>query len=1492
MEVGHSTPFALLRECKQGVQHYFYIVDRDEYCARYTLIDDGVISDTQLPIPFREIGTEYLYDTTDFNNFFNGGNFHRINGRKLGRKRKFRYGGNSVLDTEKDDEKVFEAKEKELAEIAAEEMGFDDECGAYIAAPLPSAPPAPTEDEFELPPIPPPPPVVPGHVNLNALPPVVPPRPMGYVPVPAVAPVVPNRPVVATLHINAFNVGRLRSKIRLEREGNRVYIDYEGKQNGVDYNYFGTLPVMYPGFVQWQTDDGIIVRSVGARHLSKTELKELIDLDYRVEEVAKSLAATIATWGVSASVLRASRALKAQYRRFYGLSIHDEKYIEMYATSLKWMCYVKRDYKTYAEGHFKALKNAIGAQGVAPEYLDLKVKKKYFWRRLRYKCRKYVTYGVSTLLLPGLGTYLAHRWWEENKCVLKPNMEQCKMDVVREKRDTVISNAVGMIPCSKLILEHTIASLDRPMNSINKVVDYDSTDERTDHKTTDIYGATIDYPCIYPSNKVQNMDVGLSTRMGFSPTPGQERALDEVIDVMHELDKEFGVIQINDTGFQQFLRSQYGPKRFDDLMELRDSTIEARDYTTSMHIKNEIYVGKEYDNFRPRMIWGVNEKFTAKYGNLVHKITEHMKDKWHVNHHNYFVCGATPDQLGEFVDRESKKHKYMVMWDSSAFSGHLYQKIVREENSFFGNIDGMPSDYKYHMDKLDSNGLKGKYKKGSEFLRVFLKHGGPDGKLTTCARNTRWNIAMIRWLLGDITENTAVMALGDDGVAFTDNVPRDLEAKAKSIGFDVEFKVVQEADELEFCSGFFVTVGGRLRYVNKPMRCLMKFGVNYNNHPPKLWNRLLYGIAKGMLPTAGHSPVFGAMLRAIINDAERLGLKPYYDLKHMNPYRVQGGVVMEPDMDTYDWFAKKYQISPELLIEIDRWMLENITLEAFPAYFDGEVIRQMAKLETASLEQEFADAEMRNEFLRPTAITSLLLSRSPVVEELEKLSQAVGDDGRVQLFKLLKVAWEFGKDEDEMAGTNSHKWLHMLFSFVTFLNFDKGVALHANYNAWAMAHNLNPCTKKKKKAPVEMKTPQTNPQKRVTEIIQVPTPNKQKLLLNEIVYQAALKDPWNAPDDVRIPDADATETATISGKGRGSYGVQIGSTSGYANGLMVFPYCGDSGVTPKVYTISALVSITSVTWSTLSGSYGDEETILASEAVKLRTVCMGVIFRCNSRRDELNGEYYVGWVRKSDIDAGFCNNLEDLAVSKDMRQYSATELEKGVAVTWKPGSYNTYDVAATENVPAACWHQQTMAFANWDDGEIVPVAFGTYANGTAPRLLVEYLTRYEYMPVSADYQVTPTAATLGSQEARMETMTSVPPSRGPIKSVKDLAWKGLKAALKNDRVNSALAQGTKMLLPNSVVKGMKLIPKPIKQIASKIPLFGGYFSNLFGLTARRMCVALGLRTHDANVERMTEALMHYHKEFEILPLLKTIEELHTEAKLTKTFRAPLTTSRR
>jgi hypothetical protein len=287
---------------------------------------------------------------------------------------------------------------------------------------------------------------------------------------------------------------------------------------------------------------------------------------------------------------------------------------------------------------------------------------------------------------------------------------------------------------------------------------------------------------------------------------------------------------------------------------------------------------------------------------------------------------------------------------------------------------------------------------------------------------------------------------------------------------------------VEFCSGRFWPNAGKLIWGNKPFKVLSKIGMNYGKHDPKYHKRLLLGVAKGMLCTAGHIPIVGALFRAIADSGDKLGIKPYYDNSRENPYRPQGGMVFFPTSETYEMFANLYGADKYVLMELDKIIYEGITIDDFPGVFTGNFIIDMAKIDL--------DFEVVDTFDDHYEVTKII----PYEEEVHKLQMA-------KTRGLIQAGIDFGRSEMEECGSPSYViFLHVLFTLVSHISLQAGVKLHGEWNSMAFKKQVDAvCARRNRRR--KQKAPKV--------VVQVQEPmNRRKAVRKVYVQNKSLVDPY------------------------------------------------------------------------------------------------------------------------------------------------------------------------------------------------------------------------------------------------------------------------------------------------------------------------------------------------------------------------------------------------
>jgi len=326
-----------------------------------------------------------------------------------------------------------------------------------------------------------------------------------------------------------------------------------------------------------------------------------------------------------------------------------------------------------------------------------------------------------------------------------------------------------------------------------------------------------------------------------------------------------------------------------------------------------------------------------------------------------------------------------------------------------------------------------------------------SGDLWTSAFNSLLNVLIVMYVF-DYTWDSdfKMLVLGDDNVVasqidLSDDV---IVTKYKELGMDVKIIRHDSMETASFCSGRFWKVDGVYRWGVSPFRIMSKFGMNYNNHHKKFWQRLNYGRARGLLPVAGHIPILGSLLRAICDSAEDLGLKPHYDHKELNPYRIQGGTVCYPGYDTYQQFSIMYNISIDTIFEIEEMIECTFSINDMPCQVvDKDLIRMMQQELNIDEAVENEKLSYHDHYSQEEYNYQTVCVDGPRDEEYAKLV------GVTNIVDAWSSGWNYGLEEDNWYMSNPDygydpklRFHHALWSACGFINPDWAISMHMAYN--------------------------------------------------------------------------------------------------------------------------------------------------------------------------------------------------------------------------------------------------------------------------------------------------------------------------------------------------------------------------------------------------------------------------------------------------------------
>ncbi len=873
-------------------------------------------------------------------------------------------------------------------------------------------------------------------------------------------------------------------------EGSKVHLDLIYTIGGKKSFFSGSLPIWNRQGDVYATSDDLVLVKVRVNNLAQDLDSYFIMIDEQfgnsVTCLQNSFKACVIHYKGGMSNNRLAKffnAVSAHYRRNY----HRYATLEHDIRTLyySWFVdYVRQDMldrNAHLDEELEAsVVYALVSHGYNNEEITSMLSfsvwtklRSYAYIVLHFLMRFIFIHGLLHLIFDGIYSYyIAHTMGAIAESYLL--LQQCNEVITtrsshlrRLYRDyTTTDPRVSLLKCSTLEIEKSLADISQIDIPLLPGAQVDASYDPVDHELTvdspvTIYGSTVhDVPIVYPSSHVQNLHVGVVKRMAYDRPFDPVSVANFKSFAMKRLKEMDDVILPLDIDIEEFLVRQYGPKRAQSLIPLIDSELTQHDTYSSLFVKPECYP-KEVENFKPRMIFSRSDAIVAKFGAYFYKIGQELGTRFSKDASIFYTSKSRPDDLGYFAERMDDFSNVILESDVSGWDGSLLEHFLELELWFLKNkVKGMPEEVQFLYNNWYN--VRGK----ADGLDVHLSYGRRSGDLWTSAFNSLLNILVTMWVYDMEWDSFMMMVLGDDNVVALEIEPDidDCVQRYESIGMNCTIVRRESMALTTFCSGMFWKVNGLYRWGNLPFRILFKFGFNHNNHPPKLHKRLLLGIAKGMLPTAGHIPLVGSILRAIADSGEEDGLKAYYDNRTRNPYRPQGGVPLYPAADTYVQFCERYGIPMQIVMKMEEWIECNLTIDDFPLIWDDEVFVEGA-LTDLGLE--------RRKGKNPIAAKFMSIERQ---EEASKL------DGVMNLGSALSNAWAFGSYEDKLCEpllgrTKIHAVLHTIFTFVSYFDFEKGVSMHEYYNSFVSEPFTCRKTTKKKK-PRRKKPPQRKFDKR------------------------------------------------------------------------------------------------------------------------------------------------------------------------------------------------------------------------------------------------------------------------------------------------------------------------------------------------------------------------------------------------------------------------------
>jgi len=716
-----------------------------------------------------------------------------------------------------------------------------------------------------------------------------------------------------------------------------------------------------------------------------------------------------------------------------------EMALDKYIASQWWMdlceSYIASKRETWLQLHKLFVEDYLAGRGYSAAQAEHYLKMKTFWKKVRY----WIT---------------PTNWLCE--CITGP-VPEFRVDVMNDILDkTQHSRRPPFVPFARIGVYRQEFGDDRTLPDVRKNVTIAYEPDLIqrlpyDDEKVDVYGTTLDVPWVLPV--VNATTTHAAVRMRMSGEHPVDKAVEaafykyaiEMIDQMED-------IYLEPYDRQEFLKKAYPGAKGDTLYEASKEVLQKKHLVCTLFSKDEAYIGKTPENFKPRMIWSRNDVVVGKFAGDFRQIGESLKRQFNRSSSVYYTCSSSPWHVGMYAKTMDTRYTTKREADISSMDGSLTDVFMRLERYFMDNkvygrneeMDFLITHWRY---------TKGITSDGS--LEVELDYGRRSGDLWTSMFNSLLNV-LITLFAHDLKwdDDFMMLVLGDDSVFACPDLEDDdvvVETFA-GVGLKVAIKDNDDMRNVAYCSGWFADLRGGFKYTNNVWKTFTKLGINYRGHSPKHYRKLLHGIALSMLPTAGHAPILGAFLKAIVETAEENNIGIMKDNRHMNPYRIQGGSVDDPDIATYEQFAVMHGCSTYTLAELEEWINCNVSIMDCP-YILGEQFLDMWESEQQVPAIPNPNLSFSDQYKFVTEI-------APRYEERMKLCRVNS------MSAAIRSGWAWGmceQEEMELADDSHHEFWHAFFSAVSYMNFDWGVALHGRANATRFLRGQDLFTRRKPK---------------------------------------------------------------------------------------------------------------------------------------------------------------------------------------------------------------------------------------------------------------------------------------------------------------------------------------------------------------------------------------------------------------------------------------------
>lgn len=356
-------------------------------------------------------------------------------------------------------------------------------------------------------------------------------------------------------------------------------------------------------------------------------------------------------------------------------------------------------------------------------------------------------------------------------------------------------------------------------------------------------------------------------------------------------------------------------------------------WSANIFVKAEAYVGKTWDNFKPRIIQCRASGLQMAIGPFFYSLYKFVARTFSKGKYLYSV-NFNALELGE-IAYLMFSDGVVVMSDVSNFDGSVSKVMLQLEVWFLLSIVPYLPPF---MNNLIT--LWFKTTGSSKGVKYSCDWGRRSGDMWTSTFNTLLHIVIAAFVWGILLIKGVVN--GDDGFYQLKKYDVTKLKKYEELGLNIKIDVVETIHDLEFCSGKFYQTERGWKWGLKPWRQLVKFGINFGRHSPKKFKSLLYGNALSMLPVGGHIPIFGVFLRSLVRSAFEQGITAFDE--HRAEWQIDDSIIDEIHPSEIQVFKNRYKLTD---LEYDKllYWAENASLDDFPCVLEDELFLRCAQID-------------------------------------------------------------------------------------------------------------------------------------------------------------------------------------------------------------------------------------------------------------------------------------------------------------------------------------------------------------------------------------------------------------------------------------------------------------------------------------------------------------------------------------------------------------------